>query len=117
MKIRDKEYWEEEKRLNTDPYGACVIRYVERWANLMEVQIAKGKEIKDIADETRFEANTGDITLALYGYAVKILVQCWKYGEELRRWYNLKYQMKDEGIKANRGGTVLNPAVFELNKE
>jgi len=38
----------------------------------------------------------------------------WAHGEALRLWHNLKYQLRDEGEKANETGGVLNPALLNL---
>lgn len=36
MKLIDKEGWEAIVKANQDGYGSAVIRYAERWADLME---------------------------------------------------------------------------------
>lgn len=38
----------------------------------------------------------------------------WEHGEELRRWHNIKYQIRDEGAKANETGAVINPAIISI---
>jgi len=44
----------------------------------------------------------------MYGCAVSMLSQCWKYGEELRRWHNKEWGHEDtDGI--------VNPAVLTIN--
>jgi hypothetical protein len=43
-----------------------------------------------------------------------VLASCWEHGEELRRWHNLKTQIRDEGEKANESGGVLNPALLNI---
>ena len=111
--INEQEYADWSSK-NTDPYGSCVFRYVERWANLMEGKIAKGENICDIAEATGSEADTEGITGFMYGCAMQILAVCWVYGEELRRWHNLKVQLHDEGEKANESGAVLNPALISI---
>ena len=42
----------------------------------------------------------------MYGCAVSILSQCWKYGEELRKWHNKEYNYDGDG--------VVNPAVLTI---
>lgn len=97
---------------NSDPYGAGVVQFSERWADLMEKEIAAGKKLGDIADATSRAADTEGITGFMYGCAVSALATFWIHGEELRKWHNLKTQIGTEGEKANREGAVLNPAVI-----
>jgi hypothetical protein len=56
------------------------------------------------------------ITGFMYGCAVSILSKVWIHGEQLRRWHNLKTQLRDEGEKANQTGGVLNPALLCIGK-
>ena len=63
---------------------------------MMEERIANGEKIEDIAKELSHKADTEGITGFMYGCAVSILLQCWEYGEELRRWHNrVNIQMKN----------------------
>lgn len=114
MKLRDPYGWEKTVAANTDPYGSCVIRYAERWANLMEEKMLAGESLEDVADEASHGADTEGITGFMYGAAVNILAYSWKYGEALRRWHNLKTQIRDEGEKANESGGTLNPALLNI---
>ena len=114
MTLRDAEVWKKSCEVNSDGYGGAVMKYAERWARVMEARMAKGEELADIAEESSDLANEEGITGFMYGCAVGILSQVWKHGEELRRWHNLKTQIRDEGEKANESGGVLNPAVLNL---
>lgn len=106
MKIKDTKVYEDWKSNNNDTYGACVFRYAERWANLMEDEINNGKKIKAIAKKLSHDADTEGITGNMYGYAVDILSQCWEHGEELRIWHNSKYNHKGDG--------VVNPVILTI---
>ncbi len=44
-----------------------------------------------------------------YGYAVSILCECWKYGDELRRWHNKMW-----GAPEDAEG-VVNPAILVVS--
>ena len=75
---------------NSDPYGHACFTYAERWAEMLENAIDNSpdesmKVILDNADRLSREADTEGITGFMYGAAVSILSQCWKYGEELRK--------------------------------
>lgn len=81
---------------NSDGYDRAIFIYAERWAEMLENKIESSTEdvmkvIVDNADKLSYEANTEGITGYMYGYAVSILSQCWKYGEYLRKWHNKEY--------------------------
>jgi hypothetical protein len=104
MKVKDIKVYEDWKAKNIDGYGACIFRYVERWADMMEKEIDNGAKIKDIADKLSHEADTEGITGFMYGASVNILSHCWEHGEELRKWHNKEYEYEGDG--------VVNPAIL-----
>lgn len=121
MKLRDPEGFQKCKDANTDPYGAAIVAYAEKWADLMEAAaIARGpvtdmaEVIRESADATSHEADTDGITGFMYGAAVSILAKVWEHGEALRRWHNLATQIGTEGEKANESGGTLNPALLNI---
>lgn len=107
MRIANEEIWNKCVESNKDPYGSYVIRYAERWANMMEAEIDKGAKVKDIAGKTSHEADTEGITGFMYGCAVNILSNVWAYGEELRKWHNKEYDYEGDG--------VVNPAILTIS--
>ena len=113
MRIKDEEMFNKWKTNNTDPYGSCIIRYTEAWANLMEskIETRPNEDPKDviceIAESTSHEADTEGITGFMYGAAVQVLSSTWEYGEILRKWHNKEYGREDcEG--------VVNPAIIAI---
>lgn len=116
MSLKDEAGWKKACAANTDPYGGAVMRYAETWARLMEDGISKGRVLDDIADETSHLADNEGLTGFMFGAAVSTLARVWIYGEDLRRWHNLKTQIRDEGEKANVSGGVLNPALLTIGK-
>ena len=106
MKLKNKEGWEKFVTINNDPYGSGVVRYAERWADMMEQEMESGKTIIDIAETTSHKADTEGITGYMYGCAVSILSQVWEHGEELRKWHNKKYGYEDDG--------TVNPAIITI---
>lgn len=114
MELKDRAGWEKGLACNQDPYGRAIFVYAERWADLMEAEIAKGVPISECAERASHEADTEGLTGFMYGAAVSILSQAWKYGEELRRWHNVHEQIGNEGEKANESGGVLNPALLNI---
>lgn len=114
MELKDKALWEKGRANNTDPYGKASYDFAERWAELMEISMASGKQLADIAKDCSHRADTDGITGFMYGCAVGVLSSVWKHGEELRRWNNLDLQIKNEGEMANQSGRVLNPAIMSI---
>lgn len=98
--------WNKGLEKNNDPYGRGVYDFAKVWAYLME------QEIKDELTQKTMEsccskANAEGITGFMYGAAVSILSQCWKYGEQLRKIHNGEYSYEGEG--------TVNPAVVTLS--
>jgi hypothetical protein len=114
IELADEAGWQKSKQVNSDGYGGAVMTYSERWARLMQVEMANGKKLEDVADATSHEADLEGITGFMYGCAVSQLAACWKYGDQLRRWHNIKTQIGNEGDKANKSGGVLNPALLSI---
>lgn len=105
--------WQSYQEKNQDGYGAGVIDYAERWAELMEAEINARREqhsvettLKDHANRLSHEADTDGITGFMYGAAVHTLSEVWLYGEELRRWHNREYDDGGEG--------TVNPAIMTV---
>lgn len=111
---RDEAKWQEGVAAQKGGgYGLAIYDFAEAWARLMQAEISAGKGVADCADTCSSLADKGyGITGFMYGCAVSILSACWKHGEDLRRWHNLKTQIRDEGEKANESGGVLNPALL-----
>jgi len=117
MQIIDQKAYDDWKANNPDPYGACIFRYAESWAELMEAKLAQGEKLVDIADAMSDKADTAGITGYMYGAAVSVLAKCWAHGESLRRWHNNEVQLGTEGDEANESNGVLNPAVLCMGKK
>jgi len=118
MKFKNKEaekLWLEGVQNNQDSYGKAGYDFALSWANAMEERMEAGAELMDIAKELSHEVNTDGITGFLYGCAVGVLSDVWKFGETLRQWHNLDIQIGNEGEKANESGGVLNPALMNIN--
>ena len=116
MQIKNdkKQEYQDWYNKNLDPYGHACFVYAENWASMMEDKIQNGFNLEDIAEQTSHDADTEGITGFMYGMAAQILAYCWVYGEQLRRWHNLEYQIGNEGEKANEEGKVLNPSVINI---
>ena len=111
MKIKagkEKEFERFVEINSKDFYSLGVINFANRWAELMEKEIANGAMVADMADRTSDEADTEGITGFMYGCAVSALSSFWEYGEELRKWHNKEYDYEGNG--------VVNPAIITIGK-
>ena len=105
-----EELWTEGLANNQDSYGRAVYRYAERWAELMEKEIERFDVdwAKSSFERLSHEADTEGITGFMYGCAVNILSQVWKYGDVLKEWHNKQYNYEGDG--------VVNPALLTIEK-
>lgn len=105
-----KANWEKWVEINSkDGYSLGVVTYARRWAKYMQHLMNKhNKPLFLIANKASHVSDIDGITGFMYGCAVGMLSQCWKYGEELRRWHNKEWGQEDcDG--------VVNPAVLTIN--
>lgn len=105
-----KANWEKWVEINSkDGYSLGVVTYARRWAKYMQHLMSKhNKNLPQIADKASHVSDIEGITGFMYGCAVGMLSQCWKYGEELRRWHNKEWGQEDSD-------GVVNPAVLTIN--
>lgn len=111
LEFKDEEaakLWQQFVEVNSkDPYSNGVVTYARRWGKYMQHLMKKhNKSLIQIAEKASFISDTEGITGFMYGCAVNTLAQCWKYGEELRRWHNKDYGYEGDG--------VVNPAVLTV---
>lgn len=110
IKIGKEKEFEQFVEINSqDFYSLGIVNYVKRWAELMEEEIEKGKNVFEIAEQTSYIADTDGITLWMYGTAVMVLSQVWEYGEDLKKWHNGQYDYN--------GDSVVSPAIWVLKSE
>lgn len=109
--IPDKmdEYKQYVEKNSADGYSRGVIYYSEAWAKLMQVELSKGRTVKECAEETQKPLGYLGITGFMYGCAVNGLAHFWKHGEELRKWHNKEY-----GVSEDKEG-VVNPALLTIS--
>jgi len=103
------------KRHMDDPCASRVIQYAECWVSIMNAQLGNGnKKFAEIAEESLQIARkkiSYELSPFQYGCMVTLLHQYWKYGENLRRWHNLRVGGEEIGKKANIEGWVINPGL------
>lgn len=115
MKIKPglEEEYRKYVEANQDPYGGEVVKFGERWADLMEKAMDEPPSLKyvdkSIEEVTSHEADTEGITGFMYGAAAAALSHFWIHGDQFKRWHNAK-----------QGGTgdeesVINPAIITID--
>ena len=68
------------------------------------------KTVAEIAKSASHTADIEGITGFIYGCAVSVLADCWKYGEELHKWYNKEWGQEDTD-------GVVNPALLTIARD
>lgn len=114
FEISNNAVWQNYVSKNADGYGRAIIEYAARWAALMEQRMAAGESLETCADPTSDEADVDGITGFMYGCAVQVLAECWRHGEQLRRWHNKRYQPDNAGNLDDEPGAVINPALLHI---
>jgi hypothetical protein len=85
LEVLNEELWQEMKLANVDNcgYGQSMVAYAERWARLMQLRLASGRKIDDVAGRSSFEVDFDGIRPLVLRRAVIELSLHWKYGREL----------------------------------
>ena len=113
MKVKNKKRYIEWKKKNEDEYGKEVFEFAERWADLMEVVRAAGRKIEDVYEELSDTANTNGITGMMYYVALKILVENWVYGDELKAAI-MKNDSTESNLEIKNTNDTLNSTVESI---
>ena len=104
-----KKKWDEIVEINSDDsYGKGICEYAEIWIKFMQHLMKRGCELEKIARQTSCVADMFGMSGFSYGCAVNMIVECWKYGGQLRRWHNGEY-----GVSEDVEG-VVNPAILQV---
>lgn len=94
MEPLDEDLWQSLKDANPQEMGQEeALAYAERWARLMQMEMANGKKLEDVADITSYEADFDNISGSMYQFALSALIGYWRYGHGLRRWGSIKRQV------------------------
>lgn len=102
--------WEKCVKANQDPYGHAVIEA----ASLVGKALDEGR-----TPEEAMKACYGlGITGFMAGCMASMIAQLHPRGDEFRRHWNIKHQIRDEGERANeKPNAVLNPAILTTGNQ
>ena len=116
VKEGQEDCWESFITKNSkDAYSFAVVLFASQWAVMMETFINLNKQpVAEIAEAAaKLVPSYKEITGFMYGAAVSTLAQCWKHGDELRRWHN-KETSPEQAEEANKSGATLNPELLTI---
>ncbi len=74
--------------------GNNILELAERWARLIEAELAAGRQLRDVAATTLDLADVDGIVGFAYNadiQAAELLENCWLYGPELMLWLNRRH--------------------------
>lgn len=77
--------------------GTNAMKYARCWAKYMQVLIAEGKEVVDVAEYASVKCDAVfSVSKLQKRYAIQILIRVWKYGGELENWSKEKHGINNE---------------------
>jgi hypothetical protein len=85
IELSDAAFWKDFIEANKeDDYGSATIRYAERWARLMQAEMASGKKLENVVRSTSDAADNENISGYGLRSATALLCKTWKYGAKLK---------------------------------
>lgn len=117
MNLKDEKSWKDWEEKNQDPYGKACVDYARDWMEAMDNALSASDSLpEEIVPQIYQECEPKDhgITGNMYGCAVEMVSRCWKHGEIVRKAHNIKWQIGNEGERANESDKVLNPAIINI---
>jgi hypothetical protein len=113
MPITKKKDFNEWVKNNKDPYGKGCVDVAREVMRLLDMPNYADFDVFKILSDADDNVDVG-ITGFMAGCVAQMVSHCHSRGEEFRKKWNLAYQIRDEGKKANEGKGVLNPALLNL---
>ncbi len=115
MPITKKGDWEKWEKNNTGSYGKACIDVAREVMNILD----KDEEFdaSDIISEADKNIDSGGITGFMAGCVASMVSHCHSRGEEFREKWNKDIQIGSEGEEATKKGTVLNPALLNIDSK
>ena len=111
MPIINIKDWEEQKRINKDPYGKCVIDVAGEVMRLLDIPEYQDFNTHKIICDAEKNIGEDGITGFMAGCVAQIVSHCHSRGEEFRKKWNKDYGVEEDKAK----GGVVNPAILTIN--
>lgn len=112
--ITKEQDWNKWVEANTDPYGKATVDVAREVMRLLDEREGDFDCHALICEADKLSGADG-ITGFMAGCVAQMVSHCHSRGEEFRRKWNLDNQIRNEGIKANEDGGVLNPALLNID--
>lgn len=112
--ITDQKSWDEQVKINTDPYGKTYVDVARQV--MLTLDEGNNFDCNEIISQADRDIKAGGITGFMAGCVAQIVSQCHSRGEEFRLKWNKYYQIRDEGDRANESGGILNPALLAIGE-
>ena len=83
---------------SNDTFGKAVLDFMTTWVDLIEMEISDTSDIETAAETALQKIDQSRITGFIRSLAVEALAEYWKYGSQLRDWYNKKNGYTGPGV-------------------
>jgi len=94
IELIDTAWWDELHNMATDDSDKELLAIAGLWARLMQLKIANGEKLEEVAWTTLVEACMNRDARDVAKDAVAALSLCWKYGEQLERLWSTSQTRK-----------------------
>lgn len=84
MEFSDKKYWQEFRSRNKGFYATWSTECAEHVARVIQWYLSQGYVFDEVVN-LAFLSIIDDVPNSVYGKTLSLLIDCWKYGQELVR--------------------------------
>jgi hypothetical protein len=85
IELANEKYWQELLKRKRGFLGKWTMEYAEYLARLVQWHMAQGNSFNQAMNKVALSAMSDDVPVSLYGRAISVLIDCWKYGPEIQR--------------------------------
>lgn len=105
--------WDKQLKVNTDPYGSCIMNVAVEVMRLLDTPEYQEFDADKIINDADDNIKAGGITGHMAGCVAQIVAHCHSRGEEFRIKWNKNY-----GVDENKAhGGVVNPALITIHRK
>ena len=111
MPIINQEYWDNQVKINDDPYGKCCVDIAREVMDLLDTSAYKDFDCHKIICDAEKNVGEDGITGFMAGAIASMVSKCHSRGEEFRKKWNKDYGVEEDKTK----GGIVNPAIMTIN--
>jgi len=109
MPITNQALWENQEKINQDPYGRCCINVARKVMRLLDTDEYKEINTHKIIREADKNVNGRcELTGFMAGCVAELVGWCHSRGQEFRIAWNKSYGVDEDKAK----GGIVNPAIY-----